>query len=207
MFVCVEISRQRPSTLKALVHRSGGGGSRYKRHGPPGASVKRDQGSPGTVPTPQFNEAKRLPITPDILLKLQKEWCQEKQGWSGTMLWAAASLCFFGFFRSGEITVPSEAGFDPGAHLSFSDIAVDSLENPQMLQVRLTASKTDPFRSGGKHLRQQDGRFSLPSGCSLKFHDIEERKCRPILQVPGWPPTNEGTVRVRGEAGAGRSEL
>ena len=44
--------------------------------------------------------------------------------------------------------MPSEAGFDPGAHLSFSDIVVDSLEKPQMLQVRLKASKTDPFRSG-----------------------------------------------------------
>ena len=66
------------------------------------------------------------------------------------MLWAAASLCFFGFFRSGELTVPTEAGYDPDTHLSFEDVSVDSLSNPQSLQVHLKASKTDPFRTGVK---------------------------------------------------------
>ncbi len=64
------------------------------------------------------------------------------------MLWAAASLCFFGFFRSGEITVPSETTYDEGAYLNFEDVTVDCLENPQLLKVRIKASKTDPFRMG-----------------------------------------------------------
>ena len=64
------------------------------------------------------------------------------------MLWAAASLCFFGFLRSGEITVPSDSAYDEGAHLSFEDISVDCIENPQVLKVRIKASKTDPFRMG-----------------------------------------------------------
>ncbi len=62
------------------------------------------------------------------------------------MLWAA--LCFFGFFRLGEITVPSAEAFDMGAHLSFQDILVDNITKPQALRVRLKASKTDPFRKG-----------------------------------------------------------
>ena len=59
-------------------------------------------------------------------------------------------LVFFwgGFLWSGELTVPSESGYDEGAHLSFQDVSVDSLTDPQMLQVRLKASKTDPFRAG-----------------------------------------------------------
>ena len=61
------------------------------------------------------------------------------------MLWA---LCFFGFFRSGEITIPSEAGFEEGAHLTFVDVTVDSTEEPKMLRVRVKASKTYPFREG-----------------------------------------------------------
>ena len=64
------------------------------------------------------------------------------------MLWAACTMCFFGFFRSGEITIPTAGSFDPGAHLTFNDVTVDSLQAPQLLRVRLKASKTDPFRVG-----------------------------------------------------------
>ena len=46
------------------------------------------------------------------------------------MLWAAVSLCFFGFLRSGEITVPDDSAYDEGAHLNCRDITVDSIENP-----------------------------------------------------------------------------
>ncbi len=87
----------------------------------------------------------RLPVTLDILSKLRGVWQQVE---SGPMLWAAASLCFFGFLRSGEITIPSDTAYDEGAHLNFHDVAVDGLENPKMLRLRIKASKTDPFRVG-----------------------------------------------------------
>ena len=61
---------------------------------------------------------------------------------------AASLLCFFGFLRAGEITVPTNAGFDEGVHLTFNDISVDCTENPQVIRVRIKASKTDPFRVG-----------------------------------------------------------
>lgn len=60
------------------------------------------------------------------------------------MLWAASTLCFFGFMRAGELTVPSDNGFDKSTHLAFKDVAV----NPKVLKVRLKKSKTDPFRVG-----------------------------------------------------------
>jgi len=50
--------------------------------------------------------------------------------------------------RAGEITVPSDTDYDQGAHLSFSDIAVDNVTNPSIMQVRIKSSKTDPFRKG-----------------------------------------------------------
>ena len=64
------------------------------------------------------------------------------------MLWAAATLCFFGFLRSGEVVVPSDRGFDPTVHLTFADVRVDCQVNPQLLEVHLKASKTDPFCKG-----------------------------------------------------------
>ena len=58
----------------------------------------------------------RLPITPELLVKL-------KRVIDKVMLWGAALLCFFGFLRAGEITVPSDNAYDKGAHLSFADIS------------------------------------------------------------------------------------
>ena len=36
--------------------------------------------------------------------------------------------------------------FDPGAHLTFGDVVVDSFHDPRKVRVIFTASKTDPFR-------------------------------------------------------------
>ncbi len=89
----------------------------------------------------------RLPISIDILGKMRDAWQGEASQDTG-MLWAAALVCFLGFMRSGELAVPSEGGYDEGAHLSFQDVTVDNLSDPQVLQIRLKASKTDPFRLG-----------------------------------------------------------
>ena len=51
------------------------------------------------------------------------------------------------FLRAGEMTVPSEAGFDLAVHLRREDIAVDDARAPTVLRVRLKQSKTD---SSGK---------------------------------------------------------
>ncbi len=91
---------------------------------------------------------KRQPITIELLDKLRGVWLAGTPTWNEQMLWAASSLCFFGFFRSGELTVPSDHRFDQSCHLSTADITLDSYRNPTMLKIRLKASKTDPFRVG-----------------------------------------------------------
>lgn len=93
-------------------------------------------------------KTERLPITPNHLSKLREVWSHGGNKFEGQMLWAAASLCFFGFMRSGEITIPSASSYDEGAHLSFKDVAVDCVQAPRILRVHLKASKTDPFRVG-----------------------------------------------------------
>ncbi len=64
------------------------------------------------------------------------------------MLWAASTVCFFGFLRAGELTIPSDNAFDPTTHLTVEDITIDDVANPSMLKLHLKASKTDPFRKG-----------------------------------------------------------
>ena len=103
--------------------------------------IKRVQGR-------KHKPSPRQPITPELLRKLREVWLKPSAGGDGIMLWAAATLCFFGFLRSGEITVPSDSEFDDTAHLTFRDVAIDRLQAPSMLRVRIKASKTDPFRVG-----------------------------------------------------------
>ena len=57
-------------------------------------------------------------------------------------------LCFFGFFRAGEISVSSQNSFDSKRHLSWGDVAVDNPMHPTMLRVKLKCSKTDQLGKG-----------------------------------------------------------
>ena len=92
---------------------------------------------------------KRLPVTLKLLHHLRLALASNPSAlFDNVMLWSASLLCFFGFLRSGEITIPTAAAYDPTAHLSFSDISTDSSVNPSIIQVRIKASKTDPFRLG-----------------------------------------------------------
>lgn len=90
----------------------------------------------------------RLPITPDILRKMKEVWDPRVSDPDIVMLWAACCLGFFGFLRSGEMTVPSDGAYDPAVHLSWGDVAVDDPLVPTVLQVNIKQSKTDPFRTG-----------------------------------------------------------
>ena len=59
----------------------------------------------------------RLPITSKLLWKLKEAWLDQPRGKDRCMLWAASILCFFGFMRSGEITVPSDTSFEDSTPL------------------------------------------------------------------------------------------
>ena len=90
----------------------------------------------------------RLPVTPSILSRIKDYWSAKSSDLNFIMLWAAACLCFFGFFRSGEITVPSTHTFDPAVHLSWGDVAVDNPTSPTAIRVHLKRSKCDQFGKG-----------------------------------------------------------
>ena len=85
------------------------------------------------------------------------------------MLWSAFLLCFFGFLRSGEITIPDASSYDPSVHLNFNDIAADNPTSPKILQIRIKASKTDPFRQGVNiHIGRTDNSL-CPVSALLKY--------------------------------------
>lgn len=90
----------------------------------------------------------RLPVTTDILRKIHKILIQKPTDFDNVMLWSAFLVCFFGFLRSGEVTVPDASSYDAQVHLNFEDVSADDQKSPSILQIRIKASKTDPFRKG-----------------------------------------------------------
>ena len=94
------------------------------------------------------DKRERLPITPNILMQLRAVWSKDPKDFDHIMLWAACCLCFYGFLRSEEITVPSETDYDSSVHLNMADISVDDSNNPTVVKVKIKASKTDQFRKG-----------------------------------------------------------
>ena len=87
----------------------------------------------------------RLPMTLPILRGLRVVWSENAEHHNVSMLWAASSMYFFGFLRVGEIVVPSDSHFDPSSQLAFGDVHVNNVVTPHYLEVRIKASKTDPF--------------------------------------------------------------
>ena len=118
----------------------------------------------------------RLPITPEILMRMRSVWQQKSKDFDAIMLWAACCLCFFGFLRAGEITVPSEKAYDSGEHLNVSDISVDSITNPTIMKVKIKASKTDPFRQGVELFIGKTGNSLCPVAAMLAYLAIRGRK-------------------------------
>ena len=57
-------------------------------------------------------------------------------------------LCFFGFFRAGEITTSNISNFDSSKHLAWGDVAIDDGSSPRLLKVHLKQSKTDQLGKG-----------------------------------------------------------
>ena len=117
----------------------------------------------------------RLPVTPAILRSLRSSWETFPDRFDATMLWGAVCMCFFGFLRSGEVVVPSEASFDPAVHLAQGDIRVNSLTFPRYLEVRIKASKTDPFRRGVTVFLGVSGADICPVAAVLSYMVVRPR--------------------------------
>ena len=113
----------------------------------------------------------RLPITPKILSRIKETWEAEGLSSDRIMVWAAMLLCFFGFFRSGEICAPSPGLFDAKVHLSFADVTVvvDSSGSPNQLQIHLKRSKTDQLGEGMTVCVGKTGEDLCPVAATLSW--------------------------------------
>ena len=86
---------------------------------------------------------RKRPITGTVMKQLYAV-----VGSEDTMVWAACSVAFFGFLRTGEFTIPSQGAYDPKIHLNVGDVSADHPTNPQVIHIKLKKSKTDPCYQG-----------------------------------------------------------
>ena len=80
------------------------------------------------------------------LQTLPQPSCGSAPSYEERLLWAAAAVCFFGFFRAGEITAPNTSAFDPRVHLAWGDVSISG--DNQVQRVFLKRSKTDQYGRG-----------------------------------------------------------
>ena len=104
--------------------------------------VKVEWGKLGKAPRAQ------LPITPMILRKMQQSWLDRNQCFNSIMWLSASLVTFFSFCWSGEITVEDENKYDPSVHLSFSDVAINNAESPNVISLNIKYSKIDQGAMG-----------------------------------------------------------
>ena len=139
--------------------------------------IKISQARAGRLPR------RKLPITPAILRQVKQAWSGINTDFHQTLLWAAATTCFFGFLRCGEITLKPTETFDPASHLSFQDIAADSYSAPSFIQLTLKASKTDPFRQGINIVFGATGDELCPVKALFDYLRLRGSKDGPLFQL------------------------
>ena len=132
----------------------------------------------------------RLPITIDTLVRLFHVWKAVPNRYLASLLWAAATLGFFGFLRAGEFTVVPNGDQVP---LTPRDVQVDCRTNPTLLAVTLRSSKIDPFGAGHTLYVGCTHSRICPVRAVLAYMAIRPQVPGPLF-VPG-----DGTLLNRGE--------
>ena len=75
-----------------------------------------------------------------------------------------------------------KGAFNPGAHLTFHDIVVDSAQSHKRVKVRIKASKTDQFQEGSDVYLGRTGMLLCPVAAVLAY--MVTRKDGPGPTVP-----------------------
>ena len=130
----------------------------------------------------------RLPITPAILHQIKRVWSRDSTDPDTIMLWAVYTTAFFGFFRMGELTIPTSSAFDPSSHLSLKDIAIDRRDDPSMVQIHLKVSKTDQERKGVSIFIGKTGDDLCPVAALTSYLAVRGSADGPLFQFKDRSP-------------------
>ena len=131
----------------------------------------------------------RLPVTPFILQQLKEVWGPTAAHRDTKMIWVACCLCFFGFLRAGEMTVPGDNNYDKAIHLSVSDMAVDDQVKPSILQVCIKRSK-----KRGEPIFREDRIRVMPRCSNGGLSLCSGNGTRPTVPIHWWQSAISSTL-------------
>ena len=94
------------------------------------------------------NPRTRLPISQPLFRQLRTFWLQQTSSYEHIMLWAVCCVCFFGFFRLGELIPASDTADNASRQVQLSNLAADCPHNPTVLSIHLRRAKTDQLGRG-----------------------------------------------------------
>ena len=116
-----------------------------------------------------------LPVTPHILSAVFAVWVegQLESEFKARLLWAVCCVCFFGFFRAGEL-LASQGGTQLPP-VQFADVAIDDHDSPTMIQVYLRRAKADPFGKGVEIFLGKTGQQLCPVTALLGYLGVIPR--------------------------------
>ena len=135
----------------------------------------------------------RLPITVDILHRIFTVLSRGSPSYTDHLVWAACALSFFGFFRAGEITVPSQSVLQQSKHLGWGDVCVDSIFSPSLLRVHLKVSKCDQFGSGADIYIGKTSDEICPVAACLSYMQLRGHQAGPFFCFRKNIPLTKGT--------------
>ena len=107
-----------------------------------------------------------LPITPTILHKLRSFWMGRHDG-NGTLLWAIAAICYFGFFRLGELLPSNDT--PSRLPLQWEEVAFNHSTAPTIIRVHLKFAKCDQFGQGADVFIGHSGNAICPIAARLTY--------------------------------------
>ena len=86
--------------------------------------------------------------------------------------------------------MPTSSSYDPRQHLSFGDISVDSLQNPQLVRVHLRHSKTDQLGRGADIFLGRTDDHLCPVAAILAYLAVRGDSAGPLFRrANGLPLT------------------
>ena len=142
----------------------------------------------------------RLPITGQVLRRVKAELEQSSHP-ERTVIWAVCCVAFFGFFRLGELLLPSQDAFNPRLHLAWGDVAVDDACNPRMVRCHLKQSKTDQLGRGVDVVLGKTGLDLCPVAAALGYIALRGDQLGPFFLTASKVPLSKsdfiGTVLGR----------
>ena len=124
-------------------------------------------------------------LTPAILERMRQHWASGgDENWQ--LYWATSALCYFGFFRLGELLLPTEA--PSRALMRWGDVTFNHASQPTQLKIHLHVAKCDQFGEGTNVFIGKTGNTICPVDACLAYVAVRGASPGPFFRMRDSKP-------------------